>query len=66
MAKLFNRSQTQTFIAAPRPSRRAKLKRETVLLYCVTKQCLGVYLSFVTDVHLSFVTGPKKNGQLQT
>ena len=24
--------------------------------HCVTKQCLGVYLSFVTDVHPSFVT----------
>ena len=23
---------------------------------CVTKQCLGVYARFVTDVHLSFVT----------
>ena len=26
--------------------------------HCVTKQCLGVYLSFVTDVHLSFVADP--------
>ena len=30
--------------------------QELCARHCVTKQCLGVYLSFVTDVHLSFVT----------
>ena len=30
--------------------------QELCARHCVTKQCLGLYLSFVTDVHLSFVT----------
>ena len=32
--------------------------QELCTLHCVTTQCLGVYLSFVTDVHLSFVADP--------
>ena len=32
--------------------------QELCARHCVTKQCLGVYLNFVTDVHLSFVADP--------
>ena len=41
---------------ATEPKKNGTSRPKTILLYCVTKQCLGVYLSFVTDVHLSFMT----------